>query len=68
MALKMYMQLCIKSTKYRNYHVHDKILYHLGKLCISQDERVNIIREAHTSLIAGHFVVGTTVAVMNKYI
>ena len=37
------------------YHLHDNLLYHLGKLCNPQGERVNIIREAHTSLIAGHF-------------
>ena len=45
-----------------NYHTHDNLLYHLGKLCIPQGERVNIIREAHTSLIVGHFGVGKTVA------
>eukprot|EP00253_Pinus_taeda_P025300 PITA_25300 len=38
-----------------DYHLHDNSLYHLGKLCIPQRERVNTIREAHTSLIPGHF-------------
>jgi hypothetical protein len=37
--------------------VHGKLLY-LGKLCFSQGERVNKIREAHSSLVAGHFGVG----------
>ena len=32
-----------------DYHVHNNFLYHLGKLCIPQGERNNIIREAHTS-------------------
>jgi hypothetical protein len=41
-----------------DYHVHDKILYHLSKLCIPQGERVNIIREAHSSLTVVHFSVG----------
>ena len=50
-----------------DYHVHDKILYHLGKKCIPEGERVNIIREAHTSLIAGHFGVGKTVAQLKRY-
>ena len=45
-----------------NYHVHDNMLYHMGKLCIPQGERVNIIREVHTSLISTHFGVGKTVA------
>eukprot|EP00253_Pinus_taeda_P010211 PITA_10211 len=42
-------------AKELDYHLHDNLLYHLGKLCIPQGERVNIIGEAHTSLIAGHF-------------
>ena len=45
-----------------DYHVHNKLLYHLGKLCIPKGEREHIIREAHTSLIVGHFGVGKTVA------
>jgi hypothetical protein len=47
--------------------VLDKLLYHLGKLCIPQDERVNIIRETHSSLIAGHFGVGKTMANLQMY-
>ena len=50
-----------------DYHVHDKILYHLGKLCIRQGERVNIIREAHCSLIVVHFGVGKMVANLQRY-
>jgi hypothetical protein len=50
-----------------DYHVHDNLLYHLGKLCIPQGERINIIREAHSSLIAGHFGVGKTVANLQRY-
>ena len=42
-----------------NYHVHDRLLYHLGKLCIPQAERVHVIREAHSSLVSGHFGVGS---------
>ena len=50
-----------------DYHVHDKILYHLGKLCIPQGERVNIIREEHYSLVAGHFGVGKTMENLQRY-
>jgi hypothetical protein len=49
------------------YHIHDKLLYHLGKLCIPRDERVHVIREAHTSLIFGHFGIGKTVARLQYY-
>ena len=45
-----------------DYHIHDNLLYHLGKLCIPQGERVNTIREENTSLIVGHFGVAKTVA------
>ena len=37
------------------YYMHENLLYHLGKLCIPIDESVNVIREAHTSLIFCHF-------------
>jgi hypothetical protein len=50
-----------------DYHVHDKLLYHLGKMCIPQGERVNIIREAHSSLIASHFGVGKTMTNLQRY-
>ena len=32
-----------------NFHIHDRLLYHLGKLCIPQTERAQVIREAHSS-------------------
>ena len=50
-----------------DYHVHNKLLYHLRKLCVPQGERVNVIREAHTSLILGHFGVGKTIAQLQRY-
>ena len=49
-------------TEELNYHVHDKLLYHLGKVCIPLSERVYVIKEAHTSLIFGHFGVVKTIA------
>ena len=47
--------------------MHNNLLYHLGKFCIPRDERVNVIREAHTSLISGHFGVGKIVAQLQQY-
>ena len=49
-----------------NYHINDKLLYHLGKICNPQSERTNVIREANTSLISGHFGVGKTIAQLKK--
>ena len=51
-----------KRVEELDYHVKDQLLYHRGKFCIPQTERVKIIREAHTSLISGHFGVSKTVA------
>jgi hypothetical protein len=45
-----------------NFYVQDKLLYHMDKLCIPINERVHVIREAHTSLVFGHFGVGKTMA------
>ena len=57
----VYATLCqANQVEELDYHVNDKILYHIGKLCIPHGERVNIIREAHSSLIAGHFGVVKT--------
>ena len=42
-------------------------MYHLGKNCIPQSERVHVIREAHTSLISGHFGEGKIVAQLQKF-
>ena len=44
-----------------DYHIHYKLLYPLGKICIPQSETVQVIRKAQTSL-SGHFGVGKTVA------
>jgi len=50
-----------------DYHVKDQLLYHFGKLCIPQTERVKIIGEAHTSIILGHFGVSKTVAQLQRF-
>jgi hypothetical protein len=50
-----------------DYHLHDKLLYHAGKLCIPRDGRVYVIRETHTSLISVHFGVGKTIAQLQHY-
>ena len=38
-----------------NYHVYNNILFHLGNHCTPRYKRVNVIREAHTSLMFCHF-------------
>jgi len=55
-----------KQVEELDYHVKDQLLYHFGKLCIPQIERVNIIREAHTSLISDHCGVSKIVAQLQR--
>ena len=39
----------------KDYHMHKNLVFHLGRLCISQGETLSVIREDHSSLISGHF-------------
>ena len=50
-----------------DYQVHKNLLYFLGNLCIPRGERNSIIREVHTSFIAGHFDVGKTIVNLQRY-
>lgn len=45
-----------------DYHIQDGLLYMLDNLCVPKGERLQLIREAHTSKVAWHFGVGKTVA------
>jgi len=50
-----------------DFHVHDNLIYNIGKLCVPKDERESVIKESHTFLISGHFGLGNTVAQLNIY-
>jgi hypothetical protein len=50
-----------------NYHIKGKLLYHLGKLCILESERIHVIREEHTSLITGQFGVDKTFSQLQRF-
>ena len=49
------------------YQVQDRLLYKIGKLCIPRYRRVQLIREAHTSRVVGHFGVTKTMVNMKEY-
>ena len=49
------------------YHMHKKLLFHLGKMCIPQGERLSVMGEAHSSLIVGHFGVSKKMAHLQRY-
>ena len=50
-----------------DFYLHNNFLFHMGNLCIPQGERLSIMREAHSSLIFGHFRVRKMVAHLQRY-
>ncbi|OMO57853.1 hypothetical protein CCACVL1_25676 [Corchorus capsularis] len=44
------------------YHLEDGLLFKGNKVCVPLDSRLKLIREAHNSLVAGHFGIHKTVA------
>jgi hypothetical protein len=50
-----------------NYHSQVMLLYNFGKLCIPTSERVQAIREAHTSLVSDNFGVGKILAHLQRF-
>ena len=64
----MYASLSERNQVEENdYHMHKKFLFHLGNLCIPQGEIISVMKEAHSSLIAGHFWVRKIVAHLQRY-
>jgi hypothetical protein len=51
-----------------DYHFQNGLLYKLNKLRVPKEKRLQLIREAHTSKIAGHFGVGKTIANLQSYV
>jgi len=51
-----------------DYHLQDGLLYKLYKLCVPKGERLQLIREAHTSKLTRHFGVGKTMANLQRYV
>lgn len=49
-----------------NFNLEGKLLYDLGKLCIPTNERIHVIKEAHTCLVSGHFGVGGTLCHLQR--
>lgn len=51
-----------------NYFVKDGLLYNFNVLCVLEGERVQLIREAHSSQIYEHFGVGKTMVNLQRYV
>jgi hypothetical protein len=48
-------------------HIQDKLLFHLGHLCVPTREHAKLIWEAHYSWVAGHFGMEKNVAIIQKH-
>jgi hypothetical protein len=55
------------NTTVTDFHLQDKLLCHLGHLCVPSSERAKLIWEAHYSRVAGHFSIEKTVAVLQQH-
>jgi hypothetical protein len=47
-----------------NFNIEDKLLYHLGHLCVPTREHAKLIWEAHYSRVARHFGFEKTVVIL----
>jgi hypothetical protein len=50
-----------------DFHIQDRLLCHLGHLCVPTSERAKMIWEAHYSRVAGHFGMEKTVVILQKH-
>lgn len=50
-----------------NYYLQGNLLYHLGKLCIPDDERVHVIQPSHTSVVSSHFGIEKTLCYLQRF-
>jgi hypothetical protein len=50
-----------------DFHIQDRLLCHLGHICVSTRERAKMIWEAHYSQVEGHFCIEKTVVVLQKH-
>jgi hypothetical protein len=50
-----------------NFHIQDRLLCHLGHLCVPTSEREKLVWEAHYSQMAGHFGMKKIVVILQKH-
>jgi hypothetical protein len=60
-------QLLGTGANVTDFHIQDRLLCHLGHLCVPASECAKMIWEAHYSRMAGHFGMEKTVAVLQKH-
>jgi hypothetical protein len=54
-------------TNVTDFHIQDRLLCHLGHLCVLANKHANLIWEPHYSQMAGHFGMDKTMAILRKH-
>lgn len=57
----------VEGKSVSDFHLQDGFLCHNGHICVPTEERKKMIWEAHYSRVAGHFGIGKTTAILQKY-
>jgi hypothetical protein len=55
------------STTVTDFNIQDRLLCHLGHLCLPTREREKMNWESHYSQVAGHFGIEKTLAILQKH-
>ena len=60
---KLHGQICVEEHDGKDeYHLHNGFLYKLENICVPKGEILQLIKEAHTSKVVGHFGIGIIVS------
>jgi hypothetical protein len=60
-------QLLGTGANVTDFYIQDRLLYHMGHLCVPTSESEKLIWEAHYSRMAGHFGVEKTLVILQKH-
>jgi hypothetical protein len=60
-------QLLGTSVNVTEFHLQDRLLFHLGQLYVPSSERARLIGEAHYSRMARHFGIENTMVILQKH-
>ena len=64
----IYRQIQTDTLSTTDYFLKDTLLYNLGQLCVSTEERQHkLIWETHYNKTVGHFGVAKTLVILQKY-
>ena len=62
----VYTQL-VEGKHVNDYHLQDGMLCQFGQICVPEEECKKLIWQDHYSKVAGHFGMGKTIAILQKY-